>query len=302
MFNPIKNMIVPFWFIVLSGSGFVFLTLGLNNSSLVLFLELRFLIAALILFLVIVLFKISFPKSLRDVFHISIAGILSMGIFSTCCMYAIKYGISPALCSLVISLQPIVVAFFAMKFLNEEVSKRVWFGLFLGLFGVILVLGLSEGISKEYIVGFVFAIVALAGMSFGSLYQKRFCSDMNLFSGGVIQNFFSSILILPFLYYEDIYIDLNWELIVSLGYMSVFASVGAMSLLFYMIRKGNVSKVSSLFYLLPVVSAIVAYFLLGKDIELNVFLGIVIVLVAMSLINQKTVSFKSLLGFRFKRN
>lgn len=288
MFDSLRSSIVPIAFIVLSGSGFVFLTLGLDNSSLLLFLELRFFIAAVILFFVILFFKIRFPKTFTEVFHISIAGALSMGVFSTCCMYAIKYGISPALCSLVVSLQPIVVAFFAMKFLNEEVNKRVWIGLFLGLFGVVLVLvlGLNDGLSQDQIVGFLFALLALVGMSFGSLYQKRYCSDMNLFSGGVIQNVFSCFILLPFLYFEDIYIDINSDLIIALVYMSVFASVGAMSLLFFMIRNGNVSKVSSLFYLLPVVSAIVAYFLLGKDIELNVFLGICIIIISMGLINK----------------
>lgn len=287
MFSIVKPFIAPMGFIILSGTAFVFIKLGVENSTLMAFLELRFIVAFLVLFLLVVLFKVQFPKSLKEIFHIAVAGILSVGLFSVGCFSSIKYGISPALCSLIISLQPIIVAFFAIKFLNETVNKKAWFGLFLGLCGVILVLGLNEQSIETQIVGVLLSLLGLLSISFGSLYQKKFCSNMNLISGGAIQTFFSAILVLPFLYFEDISVNFNSEFIIALLYMAVIASIGAMSFLYYMIRHGEVSKVSSLFYLLPVVSAIVTFIIFGKELDLNIFIGIFVVLVAMNLINKK---------------
>ncbi|WP_024954680.1 DMT family transporter [Sulfurospirillum arcachonense] len=287
MMLKLKSYAVPFVFIVLSGAGFVFIKMGLAYSSSMAFLELRYVLAFVVLLLVALIFRVKFPKSLNEIFHISVAGILSVGLFSIGCFNAIEYGLSPALCSLIVSLQPIIISFFAMKFLDESVSLKAWFGLILGLVGVGLVLGLNGEINNNELIGFLFAMLGLFSMSFGNLYQKKYCSNMNLITGGVIQIFASAIVVLPLLYFEDVRVSFNSEFIVALSYMSVVASIGVMSLLYYMIRHGEVSKVSSLFYLLPVASAVIAYFILNKDIELNVFIGIGIVLIAMNLINKK---------------
>jgi drug/metabolite transporter (DMT)-like permease len=287
MLKIIKPYVVPLVFIILSGSGFVCIKVGLEYSSSMVFLELRYIVAFVILVLIAFIFKVKYPKNLNDIFHISIAGILSSGLFSIGSFNSIDYGLSPAFFSLIISLQPIVVSFFAMKFLGEEVSKRAWFGLILGFIGVALVLGLEGEINKNQLIAVLLAILGLLGRSFGSLYQKKYCSSMNLVTGGVIQTFASAIIVLPLLYFEDIRVDFTTEFIIALVYMSVVVSIGVMSLLYYMIRHKEVSKVSSLFYLLPISSSIIAYFVLSKDLELNVFVGIIVVLIAMNLINKK---------------
>ena len=287
MLLKLKSYIVPLTFITLAGGGFVFTKKGLENASLMAFLELRYLFAFIILLFIVFIFKIKFPRNLNEIFHISIAGILSVGLLNIGSFSSIAYGLSPSYCSLIIALQPIIVSFFAMKFLGESVSLKAWFGLILGLVGVGLVLGLDGQINKSEFLGFLFGLLGLLGTSIGTLYQKKYCSNMNLITGGVIQTFASAIIVLPLLYFEDIRVDFSGEFIIALSYMSVVASIGVMSLLYYMIRHGEVSKVSSLFYLLPVAAAIISYFVLNKDIELNVFVGIIIVLIAMNLINKK---------------
>ncbi|XOB61767.1 DMT family transporter [Campylobacterota bacterium DY0563] len=282
-----KSFIVPLSFITLSGAGFVFIKMGLTYVSSMTFLELRYLFAFIVLLLVAFIFKSNFPKTLKEIFHISVAGILSVGLFSIGCFNSIDYGLSPAFCSLIVSLQPIIVSFFAMKFLDEKVSRKAWFGLLLGFLGVALVLGLQKQITSNEFIGVLFALLGLFSMSFGSLYQKKYCANMNLITGGVIQTFVSAIIVLPLLFTEDIRFTFNSEFIIALSYMSIMASIGVMSLLYYMIRHGEVSKVSSLFYLLPVASALIGYLVLGKSLEFNVFIGILIVLVAINLINKR---------------
>jgi drug/metabolite transporter (DMT)-like permease len=110
---------------------------------------------------------------------------------------------------------------------------------------------------------------------------------MNLYSGGAIQTFSSTILVLPFLFFEDAHINWNVDFTIALLYMTVGVSIGALSLLYIMIKNGEVSKVSSIFYLVPVSAAIVSYFLLGDKIEFSEIIGIFTIIIGIVLINKK---------------
>jgi drug/metabolite transporter (DMT)-like permease len=283
----IQKSILPFAFIFLYGSGFIFTQYGLQNSSPMAFLGIRFFIAFWILLFIAYILKVPFPKSKKEFFQIAFAGSLTVGTFSIGVFLSISYGVSGALNALIIALQPIIVTFLALKFLNEEINKRIWFGLIIGFIGVSFVVVSRLDISFESIIGIFWSVVALLGLSFGSLYQKKYCSHMNLYSGGAIQTLSSTILVLPFLFFEDIHINLNFEFIIALLYMAIGVSIGALSLLYIMIKNGEVSKVSSIFYLVPVSAAIVSYFLLGEKMELNVIIGIITVIIGIILINKK---------------
>jgi drug/metabolite transporter (DMT)-like permease len=283
----IQKSILPFAFIFLYGSGFIFTQYGLQNSSPMAFLGIRFFIAFWILLIIAYVLKVPIPKSKKEFFQIAFAGSLTVGTFSIGVFLSISYGVSGALNALIIALQPIVVTFLALKFLNEEINKRIWLGLIMGFIGVEFVVISKLDTSYDSIVGIFWSIVGLLGLSFGSLYQKKYCTGMNLYSGGAIQTLSSTILVVPFLFFEDIQITWNTDFIIALLYMSVGVSIGALSLLYIMIKNGEVSKVSSIFYLVPVSAAIVSYFLLGETMQWNVIVGIVTVLIGITLINKK---------------
>lgn len=283
----IKKSILPFGFIFLYGSGFIFTQYGLQNSSPMAFLGIRFFIAFWILLIIAYVLKLPFPKSKKEFFQIALAGSLTVGTFSIGVFLSISYGVSGALNALIIALQPIIVTFLALNFLSEEINKRVWLGLIIGFIGVSFVVISRLDISFDSIVGIFWSVVALLGLSFGSLYQKKYCSHMNLYSGGAIQTLSSTILVLPFLFFEDIHINLNGEFIIALLYMAIGVSIGALSLLYIMIKNGEVSKVSSIFYLVPVSAAIVSYFLLGDKIEFSEIIGIITIIIGIILINKR---------------
>ena len=283
----IQKSILPFAFIFLYGSGFIFTQYGLQNSSPMAFLGIRFFIAFWILLIIAYVLKVPIPKSKKEFFQIAFAGSLTVGTFSIGVFLSISYGVSGALNALIIALQPIVVTFLALKFLNEEINKRIWLGLIMGFIGVEFVVISKLDTSYDSIVGIFWSIVGLLGLSFGSLYQKKYCTGMNLYSGGAIQTLSSTILVVPFLFFEDIQITWNTDFIIALLYMSVGVSIGALSLLYIMIKNGEVSKVSSIFYLVPVSAVIVSYFLLGETMQWNVIVGIVTVLIGITLINKK---------------
>lgn len=283
----LKKTILPFCFMFLYGSGFIFTQYGLENSSPMFFLAIRFFIAFWILLLISYILKVKWPKNFIEFFHIATAGSLTVGIFSLGVFMSISFGVSGALNALVIALQPIVVTFLALKLLNEQINFRVWLGLLIGFLGVGFVLLSKFDSSISIGFGILWSILALLGLSIGSLYQKKFCSDMNLFSGGAIQTFSSTILVLPFLFFEDINVTWNIEFTIALLYMAIGVSIGALSLLYIMIKNGEVSKVSSIFYLVPVSAAIVSFFLLEEKIEINVLIGIATVIIGIVLINKK---------------
>ncbi|MGA1940660.1 DMT family transporter [Arcobacter sp. YIC-310] len=284
----IRQLSLPILFIFLYGSGFVFTAFGLENSSPMAFLALRFFIAFFILLLIAYIFKVSWPESLKEFFHVSFAGMLTVGVFSIGVFLSLDFGISASLSALIIALQPILVTFLASYFLGEKLNKRIIIGLVIGIIGVTFVVSSKTSNNDTQLLGVVFSIIALLGLSFGNIYQKKYCSQMNLFSGGAIQTLASTILALPLLlFYEDIYLNINREFIIALLYMSVAVSIGALSILYIMIRNGDVSKVSSMFYLVPISAAVVGYFVLKNSFDINIIIGVVFVLVSIILINRK---------------
>ena len=283
----IQKSILPFFFIFLYGSGFIFTQYGLENSSPMAFLGIRFFIAFWILLFIAYFLKVPLPKNKKEFFQIALAGSLTVGTFSIGVFMSISYGVSGALNALIIALQPIIVTFLAQKFLDEEINKRVWLGLIIGFIGVAFVVVSKLDTSFDSILGLFWSVVGLLGLSFGSLYQKKYCTGMNLYSGGAIQTLSSTILVIPFLFFEDIYITWNIDFTIALLYMAVGVSIGALSLLYIMIKNGEVSKVSSIFYLVPVSAAIISYFLLDTKIELNVIVGIITVIIGITLVNKK---------------
>ncbi|MDC0933610.1 DMT family transporter, partial [Arcobacteraceae bacterium] len=228
MKKSVERSFLAVAFVLLYGSGFVFTESGLENASPMAFLGLRFFIAFMILLLIAFYLKSSWPKTAKEFLHISVAGSLTVGTFSVGVFLAISYGVSASLTALVIALQPIVVTFFAMKLLGERINRYGTIGLLTGFLGVCFVLYSSMEFSSDMIFGVSFSFLSLFGLSFGNLYQKKYCSKMNLFSGGAIQTLSSTFLVLPFLLAEDSYINFNGDFIIALIYMTLGVSIGAL--------------------------------------------------------------------------
>jgi len=288
MITLIKKLTLPILFIFLYGSGFVFTALGLENSSPIAFLSLRFFIAFFILLIIAIILKVEWPNTLKEFFHISIAGMLTVGVFSIGVFLSIDYGISASLSALIIALQPIIVTFLAVRFLAEELNNRIIWGLIIGIIGVVFVVSSKSSFTTNDFLGVIFSIIGLLGLSFGNIYQKKYCTKMNLFSGGAIQTISSTIITLPLLFfYEEVHMEFNRDFIIALLYMSIAVSIGALSFLYIMIKNGSVSKVSSIFYLVPVGASVVGYFVLDAKFDINIFIGIIFVLCSIILINKK---------------
>jgi len=275
--------------VVLYGSGFVGAKYGLPFSSPLSFLSLRFLIAGLILFAAVKAMKVELPSLLKSI-QIAISGSFTVALFSIGVFVSIDMGLSPSLSALIIALQPILVATFAKSFIGERMTFVQWLGLALGFLGVVLVVGhnidLGSGVLGIASVGM--SILGLLGLTIGSLYQKKYCSDMNIYVGGMIQSLVSCLIcigLLPF--YGGYSVEWSPEFIGALLFMSIGVSIGALSLLYLMISAGDVSKVASVFYLVPVSAAIPAYFFFGETFDIFTLSGACVVALGVYLTNRK---------------
>ncbi len=288
------SFLLPFLFIIIYGSGFVATKYGLEHITPLSFLVIRFLLAFIFLLLITKILKSPWPSTVKELFHICIAGSLTVGIFSIGVFLSINLGVSPSLSALIIALQPIIVAIFASKLLGEIVDIKHWYGLIISFIGVFFVVFTKFEFIFDDILGIIMSVFALLGLSFGSIYQKRYCTNMNLFTGGAIQTFISFLLsLILMIFFEDVEITLNANLVYSVLYMSIGVSITALSLLYIMIKNGEVSKVSSIFYLIPVCAAVLSYFIFDDAFDLIELIGIMIVVLGVSFINniQKKIKF-----------
>lgn len=284
----VAHLAFPLMFVALYGSGFVGAKFGLPYAPPMTFLVLRFAIAAAAVALIARAVGAPWPNSWREAGHMMVAGSLTVGTFSAGVFVAINLGLSPALSALIIALQPILVAIGARSMLGERLRPAQWAGLALGLIGVAFVVSQELSFTAVHMTGLAFAVLGLVGLSLGNLYQKRFCAEMNIFAGGAIQSAASLLICLPFaLMFESMQVEWTPEFAGALAYMAGGVSIGALSLLYVMIRRGEVSRVASIFYFVPVSAAVVSFILFGDKIGGATAVGIVVTAVGVTLVNRQ---------------
>jgi drug/metabolite transporter (DMT)-like permease len=170
--------------------------------------------------------------------------------------------------------------------LGERVLLQQWAGLVLGLVGVGMVVSDKMAAGSATWTGFCSALLALLGITLGTLYQKRFCSGMDLRSGGVIQYAATALVLLGLaLLFESMRIRWTAEFVFALSWLVLVLSVGAVGLLYTLIRRGAAARVASLFYLTPPFTAIFAYALFGERLSPLAVLGIGITVIGVLLVN-----------------
>lgn len=274
----VKPLLMPLAFVTLYGSGFIGAKLGLPYSEPLTFLACRFAITSFLLTLIAFFFRACWPKKMSEIGHLMIAGLLILGLFSVGVFVAIDLGLSPAVCALIIALQPILVALGAGAFLGEKITLRQWIGLLSGLMGVALVVSHKLTFNNAHLFGLGMSVLGLIGLTLGNLYQKRFCATMNIFSGGAVQSLTAGVAVLIGAYiFESMQITWTGQFIFALAWMSIVVSIGALSILYSLIRQGNASEVASLFYLIPVSTAVASFFIYHEIIDWVGILGVLII-------------------------
>lgn len=266
MTRPLWLRAAPVLFLILWSAGFAIAKLGLEHAPPLTLLALRYVLVLVLLLPVAAVVRPPMPRSGRAVFDVAFVGFLIQVVYFALCYVAFRLGVSAGGVAIIVCLQPILVALAAPRFVGETVGPRVWAGLALGLAGAALVIFGRSAIAAENATGVVLAFLALLGMTGGTLWEKRFGVSHHPVTSNLIQYAVGAAFCVPLaLLTEDVTaIRWNGEFVASLAYLVLGNSLLAMSLLLAMIRVGEVARVSALFYLVPALSALFAWPLLGE--------------------------------------
>ena len=221
-------------------------------------------------------YGLPWPKEPKQWLHIGVSGVLVHAIYLGGVFVAIKHGLPAGITALVVGMQPLLTAFGAGWLLGEKVSGRQWGGLALGFVGVGLVVSgkLGDGALGPMLVP---ALIALLGITVGTLYQKRFCAKFDLRTGSVIQFVPTAVLTaIAVALYEDYKIEWTGQFAFALGWLVLVLSIGAISLLNLLIRSGSAVNVASLFYLTPLSTALIAWVIFGEKLTLTAAFGMLL--------------------------
>ena len=290
--------LTPWLFVWIWSTGFLAAKYALPYAEPFTLLSYRFALTLIILFLIIRIKKSVWPSSKPAFFHIMVAGVLIHGIYLGGIFQAIKWGMPAGLSAMIIGLQPLGMAIMAGIILHERVSRKQWIGLIIGFLGLYLVLferfdfaieGLFSGFSFLAVLA-VFS--SLCGISLGTVYQKRFCSDMDLISGTWIQYFSAFILsIIILICFETGEVQWTNSFIITLAWQVMGLSIGAILLLMTMIRQDASARVGSYFYLVPPLVAIQAWYLFGETMGFISIIGVLLIAFAVAMsVSKKMVN------------
>jgi drug/metabolite transporter (DMT)-like permease len=259
-------------FVLVWSTGFIVARYAMPYTDPMTFLTMRFLGVLVVMAPFIVWWKITWPNW-RTSGHIAVAGLLLHMGYLGGVWTAIKMGIPAGLSALIVGLQPVLTAFLAAM-VAERVSPRQWMGLILGFSGVAIVLAQKLGFEGVTFVGVALCLMALLCFTLGTLYQKRFCPMFDLRAGSVIQYAASGVVsAMLMLWLEPMEVIWSVPLLGALVWSILPLSIGAMSLWFLLLRHGAATRVSSLMYLTPPTTAILAWWLFGELITVWIALG-----------------------------
>jgi drug/metabolite transporter (DMT)-like permease len=264
----------PALFVLLWSTGFVGAKYGLPYADPFIFLSVRILIAAILLFALARILKMPVGIGRQAVARSGLIGFFLHACYLGGVFYSIAQGLPAGVAAVVTSLQPVLVSVFAVKVLGEQLRRTQIVGLLTGLIGVVLVLGPS--IDAQIPTPAIIAIlIALMGSTSATLLQKKLGADIPLISGTAYQYLFSGcVLGLIALATQQTSITWNLRFTLAFVWLIVILSVGAILLLLWLLNTGSAAKVSSLFYLVPPATAIEAFFLFGEKVNTQGFLGI----------------------------
>lgn len=280
----------PLFFVFLWSTGFIAAKYGLPYAPPLTFLILRCLGAILILLPVVLVTRAAWPRG--RILHVALAGLLLQAGYLGGVWSAIKIGMPAGLSALIVGMQPILTAF-AAPLVGERVTPRQWLGLLLGLGGVALVVAAKLGLGTLAPAAVALCVLALLSITAGTLYQKRFCAQFDPRTGAVIQYGASALALLPFAVALEGFgpgLDaVRWtpQFFGALLWAILALSIGAIFLLFRLISRNDATKVTSLLYLTPPTTALMAWLVFGEALSAAGLLGMAVAVLGVAFVVRK---------------
>jgi drug/metabolite transporter (DMT)-like permease len=278
--------IAPALFVFLWSTGFIGARYGLPYIEPLTFLALRIGFAAVIM-AAIALLTGARRLNTNEIGHSLVAGSLMHGLTLGGAFTAISQGIPAGIVALILGLQPIVTSILANRLMDEKIARLQSVGLALGLVGVLLVLHDRNIVLAGSVLGWVASFLSLIGITLGTLYQKRYCGSIDWRTGNLVQYLGAGVLFtLGAFAFETREINWTGELIFALVWLVLVLSIAAVALMYWLIRRSGATDFASLFYLVPVVTALLAYILFDERLDWISIFGMLICTGGVALVNR----------------
>jgi drug/metabolite transporter (DMT)-like permease len=266
----------PALFVILWSTGFIGARYGLPYIEPLTFLAVRMAFVVLIMAALAVLGGAR-PPDAGEAGHSLVAGSLVHGLCLGGVFTAISQGVPAGISALIPGLQPIVTSTIANRFMGESVTRVQWIGLVLGLVGVFLVLHDRSIVLAGSPLGWAASFLSLIGITVGTLYQKQYCGGIDWRAGNLIQYIGAGVLFAVGAFaFETREIRWNGELIFAMTWLVLVLSIAAVGLMYWLIRRSTATGFASLFYLVPAVTALFAYYLFGERLDALSILGMIV--------------------------
>ena len=271
-------------FVLIWSTGFIVARYGMPLSPPLKFLATRYALSILCFLPWIMLAKVPWPQGRTQWRHLAVTGILMHACYLGGVWAAVKAGMGSGLAALIVGLQPVLTALW-LSSTGSEVSRRQWLGLLLGLTGLVMVVSHKFGSGGEaHWQNMLMAIGALLGITVGTLYQKRFVAPCDVRTANVVQLGAALLVTLPLTLLEPEPMQWNTQLASAMAWSVLALTLGGSSLLYLLIQRGAAASVTSLMYLVPPCTALLAWLLFAEPISSITIAGTLITALGVSLV------------------
>jgi drug/metabolite transporter (DMT)-like permease len=285
-FEKLAARAAPAIFVVLWSTGFVATKYVLRDAEPLTYLAIRMAVVVVLMAVIVAVARPPWPDR-SGIAHSVVAGILVHGFYLGGTAIAIAHSVPAGLSALIPGLQPILTSTLANRWLGERVTPLQWTGLLLGLAGVVLILH-GRPMSGEAGWGWLASGVSLISITLGTLYQRRYCGKIDWRAGNLVQY----VAVLIFFtaaagMFESRVVQWTNEFVLAVAWQAIVLSIGSIGLLYWLIRRSAATSVASLFYLVPAVTAAMAYVLFGERLDGIAIAGMVACAAAVFLVNRR---------------
>lgn len=279
---------LAWYFVLVWGSGYLASKTGMQYAAPLTFLSLRYAFGVLCLVPWLLLARPRWPSGPAEFLHVGVAGLLMHAVNLGGSHFAQYLGMSAGITALILATQPLFTAVIAHSVMRERLGALQWLGVALGLAGVMLVVWHKINVQAVTAGSLLAAGISLAAITAGTLYQRSFCRAADLRSAAFIQFVLSLSLLAPLAWYvEGFGVRWSWPLAVSVMFLVIGASILGVNALHLLMRRGHAAKVTSLFFLTPVVAVVLEWRMFGVVPGWLSVIGIAVTCAGVALVSSR---------------